>query len=96
MSYLQFPEFQNRSSRNFAKPMRSNSKIVFVCFLSKYIKKTKSWFLLVLFLSGIFVGKLGGLVVLSEGQEGRDVGVKGLVRVDLAVGTVLAKVDLVL
>lgn len=51
---------------------------------------------MVLFLSGIFVGKLGGLVVLPEGQEGRDVGVEGFVRVDLAVGTVLAKVDLVL
>ena len=48
-------------------------------------------------LSGVVVGQGGswqGLVVLPEGQEGFNVGVEGLVLVELAVGASLLDVDL--
>lgn len=45
-------------------------------------------------LSGVVVGQGQGLVVLPEGQEGFNVGVEGLVLVELAVGASLLDVDL--
>ena len=45
-------------------------------------------------LSGVVVRQGQGLVVLPEGQEGFNVGVEGLVLVELAVGASLLDVDL--